>query len=52
MKKTSDKGKRIDSEKRISFSDGLKIVQLIKRKLEEFNKTKSASSSSFNDYPL
>jgi len=49
MMKVSKESKKTEAEKKISFSDGLKIVQEIQKKVEAFNKTKSSSHSS-NEY--
>lgn len=50
MKKMEEKIKKTEAEKKISFTEGLKIVKAIQKKIEEFNKEKHTSHS--NDYSL
>ncbi len=49
MQKAIKKSEKIVDEKKISFSDGLKIVREIQKKVEAFNKTKPSPRSS-NEY--
>ena len=51
MKKQISRPKKTEVEKKITFSDGLKIVQAIQKKVEQLNKRKMSTYPS-NEYSL